>query len=450
MDIASPSGLPVTCDVHTGSWSGVAACVQDSISHVHGMADSGGLFFNVNFNDGGGFARLAVTGLTAGQELIVTFYTPINDLNTLSSCSLDGCISAGTAGGGHKGRPINTRTGNYEYFTEDISIPTSAGDLSFTRDYVSATTSLNSPLGPGWTHNLDTRLIFSNDPEGRPGKVLFKAHTANKYVFTFDWVANLYIPEPGLQATLVRNAGTPVTYTLKDSGQKTYTFNENGKLLTYADAQGHTWTYTYYPDGKLDRVTAEGGKYLDLDYDPQGRINLVKDHTDRSVSYGYNANGDLNSFTDVLSQPWTYEYHPTLAHLLTRVAAPGNVTVERQDYYSNGKAWKQYDGEDHLIVELIYNVDGTTTIKDALNNTETHTYSDRSVLVTQTNGAGGNLGKQYDFNFRPNVITDPLGNPTNLAWSDGGTNLTQIKDALQNQTNITYNALNNPTSIIDP
>jgi len=453
VDIVSPAGLPVTCDNYHTFGRNTAICIQDSVSHVHGMADGGGWPYPsyFPFNSGGGEARVAVKGLTAGQELIVTFYTPINDLNTLSTgeCSI-GCAATTN---GFTLMPINTRTGNYEYYTEDISIPTSAGNLSFTRDYVSATTSLSTTLSPGWTHNLDTHLTLPTDPNAYSGKVIFKAHTANQYLFTFNKVANVYTytPEPGLQAALVRNSGTPITYTLNDSGQKTYTFNATGKLLTYADAQGHIWTYSYLPDGKLDQVTADGGKFLNLDYDGQGRVILVKDHTTRSVSYTYNANGDLDSFTDVLEQPWTYEYNdPNLVHFLTRVAAPGDVTVERQEYYSNGKAWKQYDGEDNLIVELIYNTDGTTTIKDALNNVETHTYNDRGVLVTETNGAGGNLGKYYDPNFRPGVITDPSGNPTNLTWGDNGTNLTNITDALQNQTNITYGAYNNPTSILDP
>jgi hypothetical protein len=73
VDIFSPSGLPVTCDSHTTGYL-TATCVQDSVSHVHGMADSGAVgAFLGNFNDGGGWARVAVTGLTVGQELIIAF-----------------------------------------------------------------------------------------------------------------------------------------------------------------------------------------------------------------------------------------------------------------------------------------------------------------------------------------------------------------------------------------
>src|SRR5258706_3172025 len=452
VDIVSPSGLPVTCDNHTDAYL-TAICIQDSISHVHGMADSGGVLTFLGFNGEGGFARFAVNGLTTGQKLIVSFGNPssINNLNTLSSSPLDCRCGAAGASQGIGGKPINTRTGNYEYYTDDISIPTSAGNLSFTRDYVSATTSLNSTLSPGWTHNLATRLIFSSDPEGMPNKVLFKAHTANKYIFNFNSVSNTYTPEPGFNATLVQNQGSPATYTLKDSGQKIYTFDVSGKLVTYADAQVHTWTYTYLGDGKLDQITADGGKFLNLDYDSQGRVNLVKDQSNRSVSYHYSINGDLDSFTDLVGKTWTYEYSdPNLNHYLTRVAAPGNVTVERQEYYPDGKAWRQYDGEDNLIIELIYNANGSTTIKDALGNTETHTYHARGTLVADNNWTGKDSGKLYDTNFRPNAISDRLNHWTSLTWSADGTNLTQIQDTLHNQTTLSYGVYNNPTSILDP
>ncbi|MEP0806865.1 MAG: RHS repeat protein, partial [Chloroflexota bacterium] len=456
VDITSPSGLPVTCSAATQGWGYIDAasfCIQDSSSHVHGMADGGWIsnYASGSFNSGGSYARVAVTGLTAGQELIVTFYTPINDLNTNSSSSLDGCISSAPSANGFIAKPINTRTGNYEYFTEDISIPTLAGNLSFTRDYVSATISNTTSLSPGWTHNLDTRLIFPGQPESLADNVVFKAHTANRYLFKIDGVNNMYMAEPGLQATLVKNSGSPITFTLKCPGQITYTFNETGRLTTYANAQGHTWTYSYDADGKLDRVTAEGGKYLDLDYDGQGRIISVRDHTNRSVSYHYNANGDLDSFTDILGQTWTYEYNDlALNHYLTRVADPGNVTVEQQEYYPNGKAWKQYDGENNLVVELVYNADGTTTVKDALNNIETHVYNDRGVLIEKIDGAERNTRTQYDFNFRPTIITNNANQTLSMTWSADGANLLSKTDPAGKQTSYTYDSLNNLTSVTDP
>ncbi len=344
------------------------------------------------------------------------------------------------------GGPINTRTGGYDYTRSDISIHTSLGELAFQREYTSLSVSNPTPLSSGWTHNHDTRLIFPTDPEGQPSIVLFKAHTANKYLFTIN-SNGTYTPYPGLCAKLTFTQGL---YVLKDSGQKTYTFNISGKLLTYADAQGHEWDYVYDTNGRLDRVNADGGKFLKLDYDAQGRIASVNDHTNRTVTYHYNADNDLDSVEDMLGQIWTYEYHPTLNHILTRAAAPGDVTIERTEYYSDGRAWKQFDGEDNLVVELIYNVNDITTIKDAFNHTETHTYDARGTLIAQEDAAGGAQQKQYDLNFRPATITDANGDTTTLTWSADGANLTQIVDAEGNQTDIAYNSLNLPTSVIDP
>jgi YD repeat-containing protein len=126
-------------------------------------------------------------------------------------------------------------------------------------------------LGFGWAHNHDTRLIFPGDPGGQAGKVLFKAHSANQYEFV-DNGDGTYAPVPGLLASLSRDDGPPITYTIIDPRQATYTFDEFGKLLTWADPQGHSWTYTYDGSSRLDRVTRHRAALPRPDYDPQGRM----------------------------------------------------------------------------------------------------------------------------------------------------------------------------------
>lgn len=389
----------------------------------------------------GGSNDLAITVMSTDV------YTAIPEPSIISEGSADACFNTYSRTQGNIKGPINTRTGGYDYTVSDIAISTSAGSLAFQREYTSHSIANPTLLSPGWTHNHDTRLIFPPNPDGQPDTVLFKAHTANKYLFKIN-EDGTYSAYPGLCATLEESQDR---YILNDSGQKTYTFDSSGKLLSYTDAEGHIWDYVYYTNGKLDRINAEGGAYyLSLQYDTQGRVSRVSDHTGRFVEYNYDTNGNLTSTDDVLGQTWTYEYHPTLEHFLTRIAAPNNVTVERTEYYSDGKAWKQFDGEENLVVELTYNTDGTTTIIDALGNTSTHTYDGRGTLVTQENAAGVEQGKQYDFNFRPETISDGNKNVTNLIWSSDGGNLTKIIDATLGETNITYGTLNNPTSIIDP
>lgn len=68
---------------------------------------------------------------------------------------------------GYVGDPINTLTGGFDYSIVDLSLPTTAGDLVFQHTYSSLATELyTTTMGFGWTHNHDTRLIFSDDPQG--------------------------------------------------------------------------------------------------------------------------------------------------------------------------------------------------------------------------------------------------------------------------------------------
>jgi RHS repeat-associated protein/CSLREA domain-containing protein len=344
------------------------------------------------------------------------------------------------------GQPINPQTGSYEYSVTDLSIPTTAGALTFQRNYTSQGGLTNTLFSPGWTDNQDARLIFPSDPGGVAGEVLFKVHTNNLYPF-YDMGDGTYKAHPGLVATLVATLSSPITYTVTASTQEVYQFDQNGRLTTYSDPQGNQWGYSYDANGRLQRIDADGGAYLEIQYDGQGRLQSVSDQTGRSVSYGYDANGDLASAVDVLGQTWSYQYQN---HLLTRVVAPDGTTVESTDYDAQGRAWHQYDGNGNLLVQLTYNANNTTTATDALGNSKIFSYDERHTLISQADAFGQPTKKEYDFNFRPGIITDPSGNSTSIAWSAVGANLTQVTDALQGQTDITYGAYNNPTSIVDP
>jgi RHS repeat-associated protein len=342
--------------------------------------------------------------------------------------------------------PINTSTGGLSYHVEDMSTNTSAGPLNFLRTYSSLAIDLYSTdIGYGWTHNFDTRLIFADDPGGETGYVLFKEHTANLYQF-YDLGNNTFSPVPGILGELTYTNGN---YILTLPNQSTYTFASDGKLQTWSNAQGNTWEYGYDSEGLLEQVSAdEGARFLALAYDGQGRIISVTDHTERSVAFDYDENGDLISMTDVMGEVWEYEYDSE--HRLTKALDPLGNAIEETEYDEQGRAIKQWDGEGNLLGTLVYNTDGTTTILDPFDHTQTHTYDSRLTLVSDEDGAGGAIQKTYDPNFRPVTITDAGDATTTLTWSADGVNLLGVVDAAGGQTDITYDSLNNPTAIIDP
>ena len=345
--------------------------------------------------------------------------------------------------------PINTRTGGVSFNASDFSFPTSAGPLTFERWYASQATGLyTQTLGFGWTHSLESRLYFPGDPTGKEGSVLLKLHSANRFEF-FETAPGVYTAYPGVCGTLVRQEGPPVSYTFTDDAQRVYLFDEDGRLRALADPQGNALHYLYDADGRLQRVEDDSGtRYLLFAYDADGRLEWVADYAGRQVSYAYDpVTGDLVSATDVLGQAWTYVYDSE--HRMLQAVDPRGVIIERSEYDGQGRAVRQFDGEGNRIVELAYNADGTTTVRDAVGNEQTHRYDDRGALVDQIDPLGNAAEKTYDPNFRPSVLTDPAGNATQLDWSDDGANLAEVTDASGATTQLNYDELNNLTGVTD-
>ncbi|OGO17500.1 MAG: hypothetical protein A2Z14_17310 [Chloroflexi bacterium RBG_16_48_8] len=63
-------------------------------------------------------------------------------------------------------------------------------------------------------------------------------------MYRFQIVGNgTYSPFPGVLANLTYQKGPPARFTLKDRAQLTYTFDEEGKLLTWTNAVGNNFHY---------------------------------------------------------------------------------------------------------------------------------------------------------------------------------------------------------------
>jgi|GEM_PF-1856171 len=353
-----------------------------------------------------------------------------------------------TCSQGYAGDPINTRTGGFDYTWVDLAIPTSAGPLVFQRTYASPATNIyTSTLGYGWTHNQDTRLSLPPTP-GAGQIIQFKSHSANQYAF-IDNGNGSYTPGFGVSASLTYNAGTS-KYKVVNSDQAVYTFDAGGKLLTWADPQGHVLNYTY-ASGRLTQVSANGGaRYLNFAYDAQSRLSAVSDHAGRQVSFSYDlTTGDLITATDVLNQTWTYVYSGT-THRLWKVIDPRGVTAIQTEYDPQGRALRQYNAQNKLILQVAYNpLSGTSILTNALGITETHTYDSHNTLIGESGALNQSVAKTYNSNFRPTSVTDALGHTTGLAWNLDGTRLTRVTDAISQTTTLTYDALGNLTQTVN-
>jgi RHS repeat-associated protein len=367
--------------------------------------------------------------------------------------------------------PINTRTGGYDQSIVDLSVPTIAGPLELQRWYSSQATDIYSTtLGFGWTYNLDARLIFPDDPGGKAGTAQFKSQSSNIYFFYIDGVyADLYsgtfTPYPGLCGELISlkdSGGSLIGYLLTDSAQQTFTFNTDGLLLNWKDAPGHTISFVHTHQGGLTRlrhVNGPNGEFINLYYDDRKNKMLltraeagIGDNINR-VSYLY-TNNKLTGVVDVFGHTWQYQYEdPINPHLLTKVIDPNNVIVEAIVYDSQGRAIEQDNGENELVMGLVYTGTNTTMVYDASLIPTRHSYDHRSTVTDIEDSMGGITLREYDINFRPTSITDPLGNTTSLNWSADGNNLIQSVQMLDSGESIIntmeYDYLNNLTQITD-
>lgn len=397
-----------------------------------------------------------------GNESFVAVFsleTTVQDYNVISACgstknkgftSSDGRECPLIQGSqGSAGDPINTRTGGLDVSYTDISFPTVAGDLVFQRYYSStAVNSFTEPFGPGWTHNHDTRLVFPSDPGGNPDGILFKAHSLNSYLF-YDNGDGTYSPESGMTSSLVEQTDPSITYTVTDQSQHVYSFDEFGKLTVWNDGKGHTWSYGYDANNLLNRVTDDtSSNYLEFTYSPEGYLSSVTDNMGRSVSYGYDSSNDLVSVTDVLSQVWNLTYDPS--HHLRMVTDPSSKTIMHTEYDAQGRAFQQYDGENNLVTQISYNLDGTRVITDGEGNDITHSYSSRNTLYSTQNSLDNSKQFAFDDNFRLSASTDENSNSIAMNWSANGANLLTTTDAEGNRTDLFYDSLNNLQSVTLP
>ncbi len=451
---------PMSCGAPQGSYWNVH--VDNTLVAEQGWAGAGVKTVNLS-----GYAapyRLTIymySGCNGGVaidnvQFINTHIFPADQVHAPCDCPV-GCSTQTT---NWVGGPINTRSGNYHYSREDISIVALGGPLRFERSYNSLETGLYTmPLGTGWTHNYDMDLTFPGDPGGEANTVIVKGCHGSRFRFA-DNGDGTYTAYPGVWATFTRTVGISPTYYLRGVDQSTYIFTATGQLVEVRDPQGNP-IRLMYSGGRLARVQdATGARFLAFVYDVQGRLTEVRDPISRTVRYGYDPAGDLTVVTDTRGLAWTLVY--TGAHLLYEIRDPLNRIVERTAYDAQGRAVRQWDGMLGQPLQIGYGVDGSTVITDPLGHVSIDGYYGYGVLIAQQTSAG-HTRRAYDayFNWRattdanghttgytfnrmgqPEVITDALGGVTRMAY-DGNGNLTMMTDAMGRTTRYTYDARNN-------
>jgi RHS repeat-associated protein len=290
---------------------------------------------------------------------------------------------------------------------------------ALTRTYNSNDTRVG-PLGTGWTHNYDTRLV---DPGGGSGDVVLVGALGRRDRFTNS--GGTFTPRPGVRATLVHNADGTYTVTAKDLA--TSDFDGAGRLLRITDRHGNVSQMTYDPAGRLQSVSDPAGRgQLSFAYDAGGRLTSVTDWLTRGVQYAYDGSGRLLRSTDREGGITTYTYDG--GGRLASIREPnGNVALT-----------VTYDGSGRVATEkdAAGLVSGRQTTLSYTGTTTTATYPPSSfdgyaAVVTDTFDPSGWLTRRdakptaaetssgqftYSAAGEPLTFIDPRGFTTTYCW----------------------------------
>jgi RHS repeat-associated protein len=232
--------------------------------------------------------------------------------------------------------PIATVSGNMYHDETDLIIKSRGGlDFVFTRTYNSSPSrnGSESPLGSGWTHSYNMRLISgdhgknpgSSDPENSDGSVssvTYVDERGGEHLFGVSGTGSMSgwaVSNPrGSFDTLDLSDADSEIYTLEFRNGTQYVFGaadlsvpgRTARLLFIRDPYGHELAFGY-EGNRLANVTDGLGRALTLTYE-SGRLNTLEDWTERVWTYGYGPFGrQLETVENPLHEVTTYRYEPS-------------------------------------------------------------------------------------------------------------------------------------------
>jgi RHS repeat-associated protein len=347
--------------------------------------------------------------------------------------------------------PVDPSDGALHESATDIVVPGRGLGLALTRSYESATASVVSRFGYGWSDAYSMQLIALPSDDGTVPMSLadatrFQIVQENGEPVTFAEQADgSFATSSDMLASLVHNGDG--SYTFTRMRRSSFTFDGYGNLVAESDLHGNTTRLAYDDLGRLSAVTDPAGRSLAYSYNDDGSIARVSGPAGRFETYGYDAAGNLVSATDQTGAAWRYGYDDL--HELTSITDPdGRTTTNTFD--DLGRVATQTDGRG-MTTTFAYGDSGQTLITHPAGNLTTLTYRD-GLLVQRTEGSGADAAT-WQYQYDPAThglaeVVDPNHHMTAYTHDAAG-DITSVTDAAGNTTTFTFDALGDQTRVVD-
>lgn len=454
-----------------------------------GGGGGGGQFFNAPSGGGGGGGGSSyaasgssnvhsVNGSNPGKGFVV--------VGTPGSLSLAGMqlLAAELAGGSDPsaktvcncsvGGPIALASGSQWLTRTDLQV-LGRIPLAVSENYSTGLTSVDGPLGFGWTWNYGMSLTNGDGSplSGTPSVVGFNEETGSADFFTNN--GSSWAPPSWVQATLNHNGDG--TWTLVRDNTLTFKFNAGGQMISESDLNGDTITLAYTSSTIV--ITDPAGRTLTASLNsatpPQITSITESGSPARSVQFSYDANGNLTSITDPNGGVTSYGYDsshrlveersPRYYAIGALPTAPTSCTatppadITSTVYDSSGRAICQWD-PDGRQTTFSWVDDGlgdglvsSATVTDPKGNVTAYSYLG-GLLVSKTEGYGTSSAATWSYAYDPisggiTTVVDPKGHTATATFDAEGNELSNT-NALGQTTTRTYNSLNEITSITPP
>ena len=389
--------------------------------------------------------------------------------------------------------------GNFQHYTKTSFAMDGVMPLTFSHSYNSYDTNLPTvfygdksstdqdesykPMGDGWSHTYHSFItVVGNLTDGSARAIV---HWGGGQIDVYKSENGELVPESMGVYDDCELDGTDVVITSKSQIKYRFAKQEDSEsailhLTSITDRNGNTLTVNYEngaSNTKRISSVSDGHRSLSFSY-LQGTDLLaeVQAPENRTISFTYFDNPQtfkkqLQSFTDAEGNTTTYEYNnlsnPAVSKLLTKIQLPKGNYIENE-YDANRRLTKTTNGlngvptaQTTVAVTAEYGNQAAqmTSQVDVLRNGQTsafnYTFDTNNVVTTITGAEDYSYSNTYGDDSHPELPTYIKDNELeieNICYDEKG-NVTSftLKDYSDNPTtHMTYDEMNNLTSITDP